>query len=269
MKHIYIDSLFVLSLFTDYLLCLVTGRFCGLYLKRSRYLLAALFGAVYSVCVFLPGMSFLALPVMELVSAGIMGLIAFGAEERLLRCMGVFMAVSATFGGAVWALTLHAGAGPKVDFKLLFACFALCYVVLGIISRTRISKAQRRTVHVELMLSGRKANFLALVDTGNCLIDPVSGAEVMIAAPRALLPLFPHWAGLLETKDPVALVEESAQDSDFPVKLRLLPYKNLSGDGLLPVFRPDEVRVDKKVRQGLLVGISAAAANDGFDAVIP
>ena len=58
MKYIYIDSLFVLSIFTDYLLCLAAGRFCGLYLRRWRYLLAALFGAVYSVCVFLPGLSF-------------------------------------------------------------------------------------------------------------------------------------------------------------------------------------------------------------------
>ena len=28
MKYIYIDSLFFLSLFTDYLLCLITARIC-------------------------------------------------------------------------------------------------------------------------------------------------------------------------------------------------------------------------------------------------
>ena len=124
-------------------------------------------------------------------------------------------------------------------------------------------------MHVELGLSGRTASFLALVDTGNCLTDPVSGAEVMIASPRALLPLFPRWGSLLESKDPVQMVEESSRNPEFPVRLRLLPYKNLSGEGLLPVFRADEVRVEKKVRQGLLVGISSAASNDGFDAVIP
>ena len=140
MKYIYIDSLFFLSLFTDYLLCLITGRFCGLYLKRFRYLMAALFGAAYSVCVFLPGLSFLALPIMELVSAGIMGLIAFGGEARLLRCIGVFLALSATFGGVIWALTLHAGAAPALDLRLLFACFTLCYAVLGIISRTKLKR---------------------------------------------------------------------------------------------------------------------------------
>ena len=43
----------------------------------------------------------------------------------------------------------------------------------------------------------------------------------------------------------------------------------VGGEGLLPVFRPDEVRVNGKPRQGLVVGISAAASADGFDAIIP
>lgn len=269
MKYIYIDSLFLLSLFTDYLLCLVTGRFCGLYLKRLRYFLAALFGAVYSVLVFLPGLSFLALPSMELVSAGIMGLIAFGGEKRLFRCLGVFLAVSATFGGAVWALTLHAGEGPRIDLRLLFALFALCYVALSLVARAKLTKAEGKTVHVSVKLQEREARFRALVDTGNCLTDPVTGAAVMIVSPRALLPLFPGGGEILEIKNAVELVEKAAAAPEFPVKLRLLPYKNLGGEGLLTVFRPDEVRVEGKPRQGLLAGISDSASNDGFDAIIP
>lgn len=269
MNYIYIDSLFFLSLFTDYMLCLITGRFCGLYLKRLRYLMAALFGAAYSVCVFLPGMSFLALPVMELVSAGIMGLIAFGGEARLLRCIGSFLALSATFGGVVWALTLHSGEAPGMDMRLLLGSFALCYTLLGLMSRTRLKRAGRETAQVELKLSGQRAAFRALVDTGNCLTDPVSGAAVMIASPGALLPLFQEHREILEIKDAVELVEISAASPGFPAKLRLLPYANIGGEGMLPVFRPDEVRVNGRLRQGLVVGISVAAAADDFDAIIP
>ena len=78
MKILYADSLFALSLLTDYLLCLSAGRLCGLTLRRGRYLAAAALGAVYAVAVFLPGLGWLALPVMQLVFAGLMGLIAFG-----------------------------------------------------------------------------------------------------------------------------------------------------------------------------------------------
>lgn len=269
MQYIYIDSLFVLSLFTDYLLCLVTGRFCGLYLKRMRYLVAAFFGAVYSVCVFLPGMSFLALPVMELASAGIMGLIAFGGEARLMRCVGVFLAVSATFGGAVWALTLHAGQGPTVDMRLLLAVFGLCYLVLSLIARAKLTKAEGQTVHVELKLCGRSAFFLALRDTGNCLTDPVSGAAVMVVSPRALFPLFPEDREILELADPVEMLRRSAGSETLRGRLRLLHYRNIGGEGMLAVFRPDEVRVEGRIQQGILAGISPNAAADSFDAVIP
>ena len=269
MNYIYIDSLFLLSLFTDYLLCLITGRFCGLYLKRLRYLMAALFGAPYSVCVFLPGLSFLALPVMELACAGIMGLIAFGGEARLMRCIGVFLALSCTFGGIIWALTLHAQTLPAVDIRLLFVSFSLCYTVLGVVSRTKLRKAGRETAQVELRLSERQTGFRALVDSGNCLTDPVSGAAVMIVSPRALLPLFPEHRAILEIKDAVELVERSAGAKDFPAKLRLLPYANIGGEGLLPVFRVDEIRINGKVRQGLIVAISAAAAADDFDGITP
>ena len=74
MNIIYADTLFALSVFTDYLLLVVTARFCSLRLRRWRYLAAAALGGVCAVAVFLPGLGWLALPVMQLVAAGLMGL---------------------------------------------------------------------------------------------------------------------------------------------------------------------------------------------------
>ena len=167
MKYIYIDSLFFLSLFTDYLLCLITARICRICLRRRRYLAAALLGAAYSVSVFLPDLSFMASRWMELVSAALMGLIAFGGERRMFRCMAVFLAVSATFGGAIWALSLQTGALPVIDLRLLIGCFAVCYTVLSIIARSRSRAADRRTAAIELSLNGRHCCFTALIDSGS------------------------------------------------------------------------------------------------------
>ena len=183
MKYIYIDSLFFLSLFTDYLLCLITARICRICLRRRRYLAAALLGAAYSVSVFLPDLSFMASRWMELVSAALMGLIAFGGERRMFRCMAVFLAVSATFGGAIWALSLQTGALPVIDLRLLIGCFAVCYTVLSIIARSRSRAADRRTAAIELSLNGRHCCFTALIDSGNCLSDPVTGAEIVVDLP--------------------------------------------------------------------------------------
>ena len=268
MKYIYIDSLFFLSLFTDYLLCLITARICRLCLRRRRYLAAALLGAAYSVSVFLPGLSFMASRWMELVSAALMGLIAFGGERRMFRCMAVFLAVAATFGGARWALSLQTGALPVIDLRLLIGCFAVCYTVLSIIARSRSRAADRRTAAIELRRNGRHCCVTALIDSGNCLYDPVTGAEIVVISPGALRPLLPESAALLEIADPVELVTAAGESPELAGRMRLIPFSALGGTGLLPVFRPDSVRVDGEERTGLLAAISAAAAGDGFEGIL-
>ena len=117
MQVIYVDSLFCLSLLTDYLLCLTAGRLCGLVLRRRRYLAAALLGALYSVAVFLPRLVFLSLPAGRLGCGLCMGMLAFGRERQPLRCTGVLLAVAAVFGGALWAVvSLH---GREAGFLAL------------------------------------------------------------------------------------------------------------------------------------------------------
>ena len=151
MNIIYADSLFALSVLTDYLLCLVTARFCSLVLRRGRYL-AAVFGGVYAVAVFLPGLSWLAHPLCELSAAGVMGLIAFGGEARLFRCLAAFLAVSASFGGAAWAIALRQGSMPaprsssipepsisKFLFNKLFPSKPYAWRVCRSIHRSRLS----------------------------------------------------------------------------------------------------------------------------------
>nr|MCR5576648.1 sigma-E processing peptidase SpoIIGA [Oscillospiraceae bacterium] len=163
MKVIYADSLFALSLVTDYLLCLAAARFCSLRLRRGRYLLAALLGAVYAVAVFLPGLGFLASVPMQLSAAGLMGLVAFGGEARLFRCMAAFLSLSATFGGMVWAAAMRWGSFPLPDGRVLLGAFLLCYVLLSLLTRARRGgRGEGRILDAALTLGSRRAAFRVL-----------------------------------------------------------------------------------------------------------
>ena len=267
MKVIYADSLFALSLVTDYLLCLVTARFCRLRLRRGRYLLAALLGAVYAVAVFLPGLGWLASVPVQLAAAGLMGLAAFGGEERLGRCMAAFLALSATFGGMVWAAAMRWGSLPMPDARLLLAAFGLCYTLLTLLSRTRHRREGSRTCEAVLFLGGRRAAFRVLRDTGNCLTDPVTGAEVMIVSPRALSPLLPEQAALFSEADPVALLERADNIPALKGRLRLIACGGVGGRSLLPLLRPDRAEIGGEEKAGLLAAISANAKGDGFEGI--
>ena len=262
MNIIYADTLFALSLFTDYLLLVVTARFCSLRLRRRRYFAAAVFGGVYAVAVFLPGMAWLAHPLCELCIAGMMGLIAFGGEEKLVRCCAAFLAVSASFGGAAWAVCMRSGSAPAPSLTLLVGVFLLSYAVLTLLSYTRRRRAREHRTAVTLSLAGRSAAFPALEDSGNCLTDPITGSRVLLACPAALRPLFPGQEALLD-QGAVELVSCEA----LPCRFRLLQCASVGGPALLAAFRPDTVTVDGEKRS-LLVAISDAAKGDGFEGIV-
>lgn len=267
MNIIYIDRLFLLELITDYLLLLLSARVCAMVLKRLRYLAAALFGAAYSVSVFIPPLGFLAGGIWKLTAGLVMGLIAYGGESHPIRSTAVFLAVSSTLGGAVWALCLADG-GAFIDFRVLIVCFALCYALLTVISRCRAKLSGKRHLNVELGFLGRQVSFTALADSGNCLSDPLTGAGVLIVSPGVLKDVFADAAPLLEITDSVELLETAGAYPRLSGRLRLIPYSALGGSGMLPVFRPDSLTVDGKDRDDLLCAISASARGDGFDAVV-
>lgn len=269
MEVIYIDSLFFLNLGVDYLLCLASARICGLYLKRLRYLLAAVFGAAYSVLVLLPGLDVLAAWPGKLCAAGAMSLIAYGGEKRPLRCCAVFLAVAAAFGGALWAMSMSAGAGGAAPLSLgvLIPAFALCYAGLSLIFRRRAKLADKARVAVELSFLGREARFMALLDTGNSLCDPVSGMEVMVVSAHALSQVFAAYPGLAGGSA-VEIVERAAAVPELAGRFRLVPYSAVGGAGLLAAFRPDSLTVDGKPQPELLAALSDELNADGFEAVI-
>ena len=274
MDVIYVDSLFVLNFTIDYLLCLVSARICGLWLKRLRYAAAALIGAAYSVAVFLPGMGFLAGRWGKLSCATLMGMIAYGCEQRRIRCTAVFLAVSAGFGGAVWAISMASGiswdgrAYMPFSLRALTLAFALCYAGAELLFRARAVLPDKPRVPVVLRFMGAESRFMALLDSGNDLTDPLTGASVMIVSPHVLKNVLGSAADLFSIPDPVAQLEALNGVPALRGKFRLVPYSAVGVTGLLPLFRPDSLTIDGGAEKEVLVAVSSSASGDGFDAIV-
>ena len=267
MEIIYADSLFFSNLLADYLLCLCAARLCALPLTRGRYFLAALLGAAYSVFVFVPGFSFLAGPVWKAVFGGLILLTAYGGQRRALRCAGVFLALSAALGGALWALELNF-AYIDLDLRMLTVCFLLCYAALRLVFSASSTVSGRSLCLLEIQLLGRSCRLSAILDSGNCLTDPVSGAPVAVVCPKALSGLFPGAESLLDISDPVEFISAASAFPQFSGRLRLIPFSALGGAGLLPVFKPDVLFIDGRKDGARLVALSPKAAGPGFDGLV-
>lgn len=278
METIYVDSLFALNMIIDYFLLLCSAKVCGVRLRRPRYAAAAALGATWAVVTVMPDMAFFAAAPMKLALAGFMTLVSFGGEKRLFRCFIVFLAVSAAFGGAVWAASMLAGATVTerlyipVSLRILLLSFAACYFAVSLVFGRAAKKAERVIVSCRVDLGGRSVTFSALRDTGNGLFDPISGSAVAVAETAVLLPLFPAGAAeALCSPSPSEAVEKLSVLPGCDRRFRLIPYSAVGTSyGLLPAFRPDAVVVDGADETGLIIALTAARLSEGgeYSAII-
>ncbi len=272
METIYIDRLFILNLIIDYLILLGTARVCGLMLRRWRYLFGALLGAAYAAMSVIPSLVFLTLLPLKLAVGIAMAVIAFGKEKRILRCTLVFFAVSALFGGAVWAISVQSGSNLKslvyipVSMPILVLSFAVIYGALSLVFRRTLKGADKKVFDVRIEFMGRCVQLRALSDSGNSLYDPLTNCEVIICSAESLAPIFAERTELLKSGNAADIITVP----EFAGRLRLIPYCAVgTASGLLPAFRPDSVTVDGVLRDDLIAAISPTAiCGDGFDCII-
>lgn len=281
MTVVYADSVFLLNGAMDYVLFLVTARLAGIPLKRRRYVLAALLGAVYAVSVFLPGLSFLSVFPAKLAVGVLLALVAFGGEEKLLRLVLLLFAVACAMAGCVLALGLLAGSRvpvsngifyTDVDAKVLLIATAAAYLVLTVVFRA----AARHGVGGELLpvtvcIGGRSVRLTALHDSGNSLWDPARGGAVLVAAPGSLNSVLPGNAGKLLTTEllryPADLLEP-LREAAPALRPRLLPYRAVGvPGGLLLTIRSDWVEVNGRQYADAPVALSPTALGTGYTAL--
>lgn len=263
MKTIYADDMFVLNLIIDYFILLATAKLCALPLQRKRFALSAAFGALYAMLLLWPRFQVLATPAAKLGLGALMTVIAYGVGPGILKPYFVFLVVSAAFGGAVYAASLLAGVDPgdglfaPLSMRVLILSFAACYCALTFYFRHFSKRAARETHIIEVKFADKTAFFSALTDTGNELYDPVSGLPVMVIGKREAQKLLPPVLSNALAESPVAFMEALPLFSPLQTRFRLVPYAAIGQRAaLLPVFRPDSLKIDGKPAHDLLVGLA-------------
>ena len=273
MRVVYIDTLFLLNLAVNYLILLGTAKICSEPQKRLRIAAGALFGAVYAVLCVFESLAFLTHPAVKLCAGVAMVLVVFGGKKRLLRIILIFFAVSAVFGGAVYAVKLAGGqslsgdALSDISLKTLVLSFAISYAVLALVFRRTAARRAGGIVRAEITHRGRKAGFNALRDTGNSLTDPLSGRQVMIADFAAVRNVLePGTLRCLDEdalKTPVETLERLSR-LGYAEGFRLVPYTAVGVRcGMLLTFTPDTVSIGGRARRGMAVALSPNSVSDG------
>lgn len=263
MKTVYLDSLILLNFILDYLLLLLTGQAAGAVLHRWYIALAAALGAVYAAAVFLPGWGFLAHPLLRVCAGVVMVLTAYGTCRQLLRLIILFFAFSAALGGGLYALRLM-GVTVTLEPKFILLFAAAAYCLLSLAGQKLARHGPRELKRVVVHVGERSTGLTALVDSGNTLRDPMTGAGVVVAQGERLASLLPPEADFRHPCQALPALKD-------PRRFRLLPYRSVGVDqGLLLAVRADRVQVNGKDLGSRLVALSPTPVSDGggYDALV-
>jgi len=268
---IYADTIFVINTVINYLLLLVTAKICAAQCPRLRMVTAAALGGVYAVVSALPAAQFLRNPLVIIAVGLLIVVAAFGSQPRIIRLTLVFFAVSAAFAGAALAVALLAGGQgrgsmmPPVSIKALVLSFGASYAVLSMVFR-RTAANRGGIVTLTVRQGSSVVKLRALVDTGNCIVDPMTGRPVIVVGvcdAKKLLPKEVRAAVEQVERRGAAPVMEELVRIGGPVRFMLIPYSavGVSG-GVLLAFRPDEVTVNGDAKPGMILALSPNCVSD-------
>lgn len=272
---IYVDLLFGLNTIINYLLLRGSAAIGSCPVRLWRLFAAAAFGGCYAVAAILPGLEALQRTAFQFLSAAAMILLAFGWKRSAVKQGLFFLALSFAFGGTVLlavqtlepdCLILGGHAYYAVTPPALLLLAGACYGLAAVVLRGLGTHTGGDLVTLELELNGSKTTLKALKDTGNTLLDPLSGQQVLVAGRTVLTRLLPESADA--PTDPAELLTRlSAQ---YPrLRFRLIPYAAVGQpNGLLPAVRC-QVRTGKH-RQSVLVAFTGAelSAHGHFEALM-
>jgi len=256
---VYVDAVVLANSLVNALLLWAAARLAGVRFRPWRLALAALVGGAYSLALYVPGGEVVCGLWGKLAVSVIMVLVAFlpATAAGLLKLTACLYCVAFTFAGCAFAVASFvrapapAGVGPfyvELDSWRLALALGAGAAVVAVAWRVVGPRLWPGLLYVglEISLGGRTARLVGLVDSGNRLRDPLTGAPVIIVEYEAMSHLVPaELRAAFEGpgSDPVGYVGRAAQPgSPWASRLRVLPYRSIGKkDGMMVGLRPDGV----------------------------
>ncbi len=249
-QTIYLDVLICLNLFINYFILLSTINILHMKVSRKRLMLASSLGAFYSLYIFLPKVNFSISLLIKLIMAASIVFVAFCPKSLKVfsKTFFLFYLISFAFGGIaffVWHYMSPKGLFVNnsivyLDFPPLFLLIStfIAYTIIKLSNVLFVSQDFTSSTYEILIEYNKKiAVIKAKVDTGNTLKEPFSGNPVIVTDYKFIKYIIP--AELANYFNKNTETESLKKLKNF----RFIPYNTISGNGLLPAFKPDKIKV--------------------------
>ena len=282
-KVIYGDVLLVINFCMDFLALYITAKIMHLKIRKARMTAASCMGALYSLVILSPHLSWGSGIIPSLAIAFLITATAYGKQnfKERLKNTSIFFIVNFSLGGGITALCnlmniwqnnrniVINGAFDTLYGELPFGMLVLLGGICGIFSLMSGKLIKKKTAEqvceVTITFNKKVLTLKALVDSGNLLKEPISGRPVIIAAfesvrqtlPVELIPLFKNKnTSNIENIDPNA-------------GIRAIPVSTVNSKGILFALLPDSVKLNGKEIDVCLALTGETKSFGGYPAVVP
>lgn len=260
---VYADILFLENLIANFLILKLTATISGFDAKTLRLFLASSLGAIYAVLgVIVPYTAILSGLLTRIIVSALMILVAFKIRTlpSFLRRWGMMLLSAFLLAGCTYGLSslLDGGAiaygglmyvSPQGILKAFLLSTALCIILVRPIGRILSGKAFKEgaIVPVYIKMGDQSVRFYALVDTGNSLIDPLTGYPVMVVEAESLKTILPKEIYEAAISNNINIYIEHSNKNSWIRKFHLIPFKSIGKEnGMLTGFRPDNIKIGKE-----------------------
>lgn len=242
---IYVDVLIAVNLFINYFLIISTAKFLHLKTNTLRIVMGEILGGIYSLYILLPPTNLIISLIIKFLMAAsiIFAAFKFSAIKIFFKTLICFYLINFAFSGIMLALwctlrphgmavnngVVYFGISPTV----LVVSTVITYILLKITNRIIGKRSFGKTIcEVKIFGENSASVFTALIDTGNSLAEPFSGLPVIVVKSENIKNICPE--EILSAEKMSSLDKTVFLNSKF----RMIPFKTISGEGLLPSFKP-------------------------------
>jgi sigma-E processing peptidase SpoIIGA len=242
----YVGFIMLLNMGIDFFLLLCSDFLCGHTPRMRRALLAAALGGAYAGVCLLPGIGVAAESGSRILCLVIIGALCFGFEkDSAYRCAVFMLLVLMVDGIATGFVGSHRAEVAAMAISTLVICGYRLWDI----------RPDRDLVQLEMAYGGRRMRITALRDTGNGLVDPVTGESVIVVNAGIAF----AFTGLTKQQ-----LQNPTEALGSIQGLRMIPYKTVgNAGGMLLALRFPEVRVGNRYTSALVAFAPEGLGEDG------
>lgn len=248
---VYLDVLFSINFFMNYILLTVCTALCHMPSKKRKRLLASLLGAIYGVCVFIPDLTLLysALFVFLFSALMVFTSVCPCSKKDFLRCFSAFYISSFILSGAEYMLLPIFGGGIVRNGIIYANTYLIIAIALFVgffaVKTIRRIRTNSGKYNIKVKYKDNTAVLPGILDTGNHLSDPISGRPVIVADETLLHKLFSPGCGICNLNEWIDVTD-----------IRIIPYKTLDSKSVMTGFLAEYVEIGEKKIDGVIIAIN-------------